>query len=158
MKLRILTLVFTMVSGYCAMAQIHPRVLGVRFGGGSMGSAEFSYQQGLSEVTRLELDLGWGGNSHVTTLNIVGIYHWWWNIDGGLNWYVGPGAALGLHSYDNDPGYINVAIGGQIGLEYDLSVKERPFLVSVDVRPMWDFLGKNNGLGWGSSIGFRYIF
>jgi hypothetical protein len=157
MKQCLLIFVFTMGLAFNTIAQIHPRTLGVRLGGGTLGSAELSYQQAFSDINRLELDLGWGGSIFINQMNIIGIYHWLWNIDGGLNWYIGPGVALGLHSYKDDPGYLNVSLGGQIGIEYDFSVKNRPILLSIDARPMWDFLGKNERLGWGSSIGIRYI-
>lgn len=139
-------------------AQVRPRAIGARLGGGSLGSAEFSYQQATGEANRIEIDLGWGGNRDWNRLNIVGIYHWVYNIDGGFNWYAGPGAALGLHAYQSDPGYLNIALGGQLGVEYDFTERGTNLLVSLDVRPMWDFLGKNNGLGWGSSFGIRYLF
>ncbi|HPB04616.1 MAG TPA: hypothetical protein PKV50_00080 [Prolixibacteraceae bacterium] len=152
----VLLIVASMAIG--AQAQISPHAIGLRLGGGSLGSAELSYQHGLGSANRLEFDLGWGGNSSWNRMNIVGVYHWLWNIDGGLNWYVGPGAALGLYSYKGDPGYVNVAIGGQIGLEYNFSKKGAPILLSIDARPMWDFLGDNAGLGWGAALGIRYTF
>jgi hypothetical protein len=86
------------VLGLSAHAQIKPHAIGLRLGGGSLGSAEISYQHKLNNKNRLEFDLGWGGNSNWNRLNIIALYHWLWNIDGGLNWYVGPGGALGFHT------------------------------------------------------------
>ncbi|HNW49475.1 MAG TPA: hypothetical protein PKH79_00250 [Prolixibacteraceae bacterium] len=158
MKKHVIALALAMGFGFSASAQINSHAIGLRLGGGSLGNAEISYQHKLSNENRLEFDLGWGGNSNWNRMNIVGLYHWLWNIDGGLNWYVGPGGALGFYSYHNDPGYINVAIGGQIGLEYDFNKKGAPILLSLDARPMWDFLGDNAGLGWGAALGIRYTF
>jgi hypothetical protein len=142
-----------------ANAQINPHALGLRFcGNGNINGAELSYQHKLSRSNRLEFDLGWGGNRNWSRLNLIGIYHWQWNIDGGLNWYVGPGGAIGLYSYKGADGYMNIALGGQIGLEYNFNKKGAPILLSLDARPMWDFLGDNSGLGWGAALGLRYTF
>lgn len=85
-------------------------------------------------------------------------HSWVWNIDGGLNWYIGPGASIGFYSYDNDAAYLNLALGGQIGLEYDLTPSGTPILFSIDARPMWDFIGNNNGFGWGAALSIRYTW
>jgi hypothetical protein len=159
MKKVIALLFATLAVCAIAQAQLNPHALGLRFSGnGSINGAELSYQHKLSNENRLEFDLGWGGNSSWNRMNLVGIYHWNWNIDGGLNWYVGPGAALGFYSYKGTPGYINISLGGQLGLEYDFNKKNAPLLLSLDVRPMWDFLGDNSGLGWGAAVGLRYTF
>lgn len=159
MKKIVLMLLVVISLGFTAQAQINPHALGLRFGGnGSINGAELSYQHKLSSANRLEFDLGWGGNSNWNRLNLIGVYHWLWNIEGGLNWYVGPGAALGLYSYKGAEGYMNIALGGQIGIEYDFTKKGAPILLSLDARPMWDFLGDNAGLGWGAALGLHYTF
>lgn len=145
--------------GLYAEAQVNPHAIGLRIGGnGDINGAEISYQHGLSESNRLELDLGFGGNSTHSRFGLVGIYHWDWNIDGGFNWYLGPGAGLGYYNKDGSDGYVNVAIGGQIGIEYDFNANSAPILLSLDVRPMWDFIGDNAGFGWGIALGIRYTW
>jgi hypothetical protein len=144
---------------YYANAQVNPHAIGLRLGGnGDVNGVELSYQKGFSEVNRLELDLGFGGNSHQSRFYLAGIYHWDWNITEGLNWYIGPGAGLGYYSNDDSDDYVNVALGGQIGLEYDFNSLDAPILLSLDVRPMWDFIGDNAGLGWGAALGIRYTW
>lgn len=153
---------FLVISGilfafiFSIKAQVNPHALGIRLGGGDFVGGEVSYQQGLSSSNRLEFDLGIGGNSRLSNLYLSGIYHWNWNLTDGLNWYVGPGATVGLYNYDND-GRINLALGGQIGLEYDFSKLDVPLLVSLDTRPMWNFVG-STGFGWGVALGVRYIW
>jgi hypothetical protein len=148
---------------YHLKAQVNPHAIGLRIGGnGDVNAVELSYQKGFSKVNRLELDLGFGGNSHHNRFFLAGIYHWDWNITEGLNWYVGPGAGIGYYSYDNtydnSDDYVNIAIGGQIGLEYDFNTLDVPILLSLDVRPMWDFIGDNAGLGWGLALGVHYTW
>ena len=142
-----------------AQAQINPHAIGLRLGGnGVVNGAEISYQHGLGDSNRLEFDLGSGVNSSQSRLFLAGIYHWDWNITEGLNWYIGPGASLGFYTYDGFDGYVNIAIGGQIGLEYDFNQHDVPILLSLDARPMWDFIGDNAGLGWGAALGVRYTW
>lgn len=159
MKKTILITLFIFALGYLAQAQVNPHAIGLRFGGnGTVNGGELSYQHGMGDANRLELDLGFGGNKTHNRMFLAGIYHWDWNLTGGLNWFVGPGASVGFYTYDNDPGYLNVALGGQIGLEYDFNTMGAPILLSLDARPMWDFLGSNAGLGWGTSFGLRYTW
>jgi hypothetical protein len=157
-KFLFFTLVIFCMSNYLD-AQVNPHAIGLRFGGnGDINAVELSYQKGFSELNRLELDLGFGGNSHHSRAFLAGIYHWDWNITEGLNWYIGPGAGLGYYSYDESEDYINIALGGQIGLEYDFNTLDAPILLSLDARPMWDFVGDNSGLGWGIALGVRYTW
>ncbi|MGM0505356.1 MAG: hypothetical protein ACQESQ_12090, partial [Bacteroidota bacterium] len=123
---------------------------------------EISYQHGISDVNRLELDLSFGTRSHQHRMFMAGIYnrmflaviyHWNWNIVGGLNWYIGPGA-----SYYNSEDYINVGIGGQTGLEYDFNQLDLPILISIDARPMWGVFGNESSLGLVASLGVRYTW
>lgn len=154
----VILFIFISVSFY-ATAQVNSQAIGIRAGGnGVISGAEISYQYGLSNLNRLELDFGFRANNNQSRLFIVGIYHWNWNITEGLNWYIGPGAGVGLYSYDNDAGYFNIALGGQIGIEYDFNTLDVPILLSLDARPMWDFLGDNSGLGWGAALGIRYTW
>jgi hypothetical protein len=144
---------------YYANAQVNPHAIGLRFGGnGDVNSAELSYQHGLNDINRLELDLGFGYNKNHNRVFLAGIYQWDWNITDGLNWYIGPGAALGFDSYEDSDPYLNIGLGGQIGLEYDFNTLNAPILLSLDVRPMWDFLGDNAGFGWGVALGVRYTW
>ena len=144
---------------YSVQAKINPHALGVRFGGdGTVNAAEFSYQQKVTDFNRMEFDLGFGTGNNQDRLYLVGIYHWDWNLSGGLNWFIGPGASIGLYSNEDSNSYINLALGGQLGLEYDFSHLNAPILLSLDARPMWDFIGDDVGLGWGVSLGVRYIW
>jgi len=155
MKKLFLFIVFISL-GAMAAAQISPHALGGRlYGGDTFSAAELSYQKGLNSRNRLELDGSFAFKKDFTRIAIVGIYHWDWKIVGGLNWYVGPGASLSFDNYNNNS-YVNIGIGGQIGIEYKF--KDLPLLISLDARPMWDFLGDVNGLGWGAALGIRYTW
>jgi len=139
-------------------AQVNPRAIGLRLGGdGNVNGAEISYQHGMGSANRLELDLGFSGNKDHDRMYVAGIYHWDWIIFDAFNWYVGPGATLGFRSYKNKDNYLNIGVGGQIGIEYDFSGKA-PILLSLDARPMWNLLGHDGGLGGGIALGVRYIW
>lgn len=154
-----LTLIFALLCiGVFSYAQMNPRTIGLRLGGGSYSGAEVTYQQTMGDANRLELDLGFGASKVHSRLYLAGIYHWNWNLASNLNWYIGPGASIGYWTWDGFDPYINLGIGGQIGIEYDLKAKDFPFLLSLDVRPMWDLFGDNAGVGYGMALGIRYIW
>jgi hypothetical protein len=158
-----IVMIFALAIGFttAGISQVNSNAIGARFGYyNTFGSGvELSYQKGLSERNRLELDLGifsrkdWGG------FGLAAIYHWDWNIVSGLNWYIGPGAAISMFSNrSNSSTYIDLGIGGQIGLEFDFQELGAPLLVSLDSRPMWSLVGDYRGIGWGSALSLRYIF
>lgn len=160
-KLLFFAIVFASFS-ISAYSQVNPHAIGARLVGNSdILGAEITYQHGISDANRVEVDLGWGSNTHHHRINVTGIYHWDWNITAGLNWYVGPGLALGMYKYDyiNDT-YINLGLGGQLGLEYDFTSLGTPIMISIDGRPMWDFNGSNDykGFGWNAAFSVRYTF
>ncbi|XOV65864.1 MAG: hypothetical protein ACFHU9_09525 [Fluviicola sp.] len=158
------------------------RAIGLRLGPSNFGNAaEVSYQHGFSEKNRLELDFGLRSNYHYNIIGLSVIYHWRWNIDGGLNWYIGPGGQLGFynhrhnhshghghghghphyHDHDDDDFRESGAIlniGGQIGLEYDFNEHGVPIQLSIDTRPMWGFLNYYRGPWYGGALGIRYTF
>ncbi len=153
---RLLLFIAVISIGVLASAQISSKALGARiYGGDNFSGAELSFQKGLNDRNRLELDASFGFNSDNSRVALFAIYHWVWNLAGGFNWYMGPGASLMYDSYDNNS-YVNVGVGGQIGIEYNF--RDLPILVSLDARPMWDFLGDVNGLGWGGALGLRYTW
>ena len=144
---------------------IADNALGLRIGDSDGFGAEVSYQIGLSENNRLELDLGLRSSSNYNGFKLAGIYQWVWNIDGGFNWYAGPGAGLGSYSSkykDNDDRYLKnqtfVFIGGDIGIEYIFDI---PLMLSLDFRPEFA-LGDNDyrsdNLGFDIALGIRYRF
>lgn len=155
---------FTLIllfSGVYASAQVNPHAIGIRGGSGNFGlGGEISYQHGLGDAHRIELDFGARGNNrdyqHVA---VTAIYHWVWNITEGLNWYIGPGAQVGLYNdrLDRNDG-ITLGVGGQIGIEYDLNQHNLPLLIGLDTRPMFGFNGGTSGIGYGGAFSLRYTF
>lgn len=152
-------------------AQVHAHAIGLRGGYSEYygNGGELTYQLGLGEKNRLELDLGsyrrknWNngigwGSSDYRILSITGVYHWVWNIKDGLNWFVGPGAQIIFYNEknydDNDGAYLS--IGGQIGLEYDFSQHGAPLQLGLDYRPMFLF-GWYESYGHGAALSLRFL-
>ena len=170
MKKLILILSLIVLGSPTSFAQNSGNAIGLRGGSGNFGyGPELSYQKAIGSRNRLELDFGWRGNPNVGAIGISAIYHWTWNITGGLNWYLGPGAQAGFYSYrDFRPGHpywdeypesgAFLGIGGQIGLEYDFNVHGAPIQLSIDSRPMFGFLNYYSGFGYGGALGIRYTF
>jgi hypothetical protein len=144
---------------------IAENALGLRLGDSDGFGAEISYQRALGTDNRLELDLGIRNGNNYDGFKLAGIYQWVWNIDGGFNWYAGPGAGIASYSYDYrknderiDDSETFVFIGGDIGIEYNFDI---PLLLSLDFRPEFG-LGndrfENNDLGFDIALGIRYQF
>ena len=152
MKKFILVLVAVVALGFAGNAQ---NAIGVRGAFGNSTSAELSYLHGLGSANRLELDLGWHNfKDWGSYINLTGIYQWNFNISGGLGWFAGLGANVGLYTGRNDNN-IGLGFDAQIGLEYKFNI---PLQVSIDFRPQWDILGAGSGFGYGVALGIRYCF
>lgn len=143
---------------------ISENAIGLRIGDSDGFGAEVSYQRALGSNNRLELDLGLRSGSDYNGFKLAGIYQWVWNIDGGFNWYAGPGAGLGSYGYK----YYDVNdrkvksnqtfgfIAGDIGIEYIFDI---PLMLSLDFRPEIAFGNDyNDDLDFDIALGIRYRF
>ena len=136
---------------------IADHALGLRLGGSNGVGTEISYQHGLSENNRLELDLGWSNREDNDAFRLTGLYQWVWNIEGGFNWYAGFGAGIGsISSNNNDADGLFITGAGNIGIEYDFDF---PLLLSLDFRPEIGIVnGYDEDLGFDLALGIRYQF
>lgn len=146
--------------------EIRKNALGLRVGDNDGFGGEISYQRGLGDNNRLELDLGWRDSRNWDAVKLVGLYQWVWNIDGGFNWYAGVGGGVGSWSYDGpgnpDPdGGTFLLAAGDIGIEYVFDI---PLQLSLDFRPELYF-GDNrddfdnyDSFGPDIALGIRFTF
>ena len=154
-EMKKLLLVFVAIIGFAFAANAQQHNLGVRLGTGG----ELSYQMGIGEINRLEVDLGVNGflnwkDYHYFAL--TGIFQWHWYLVDKFGIYVGPGAQVSfVQPKAEQDAYFNVSLGGQVGIDYEFPV---PLQLSLDFRPMWNFLGYYSGFGWGTCLGIRYMF
>lgn len=164
-----------MLAGMAFTAQsqeIAKNALGLRLGDNDGFGGEISYQRGLGDNNRLELDLGWRDSKNYDALKLVGLYQWVWNIEGGFNWYAGVGAGIGSWSYnDLPPAYrgddngVFLLAAGDIGIEYkfdfplQLSLDFRPELYFADGRNDNEYYGNRyNSFGPDIALGARFTF
>jgi hypothetical protein len=140
---------------------ISKNALGLRLGDNDGFGGEISYQRGLGDNNRLELDLGFRNNNNFDAFKLTGLYQWVWNIEGGFNWFAGVGGGLGSWSYDNnnfkDDGTFIFA-AGDIGIEYNFDV---PIQLSLDFRPELYFNSdgyRNDNFGSDIALSIRYRF
>lgn len=134
--------------------QIADNTIGLRFGGGNGVGTEISYQRGLGDNNRLEVDLGWSNRDDLDAFRLTGLYHWVWNIEGGFNWYAGAGAGIGsIDRRDDDEIFLSAA--GNVGIEYNFDF---PMLVSLDFRPEIGLINYYDDLGFDVALGIRYQF
>jgi len=149
---------------FSAQAQEIPKnALGLRLGDNDGFGGEISYQRGLGDNNRLELDLGWRDSKYYDAVKVTGLYQWVWNIEDGFNWYAGVGGGLGSYDIDSkydgpgvDDGGTFVFVAGDIGIEYQFDF---PLQLSLDFRPELYFNDDyNDGKNFGPDIalGIRY--
>ncbi len=145
---------------------ISENAIGLRLGDSDGFGAEVSYQRAVgSDNNRLEFDLGIRNGKNYDGFKLVGLYQWVWNIDGGFNWYAGPGAGLASYNYkyrangnDFDDDYTFAFLAGDIGIEYNFDI---PLMISLDFRPefgLGDSDYRNDNLDFDIGIGIRYQF
>ncbi|MFT3738569.1 MAG: hypothetical protein QM786_07405 [Breznakibacter sp.] len=153
---------FALMLGTVAFAQINDHALGLRLGGSNSVSNEISYQHGLSNKNRFEADLGLRNHKYYSAFSLSGVYQWVWGIESGFSWYAGVGGQLGSWSWkdkysgDDDSGTW-LAVLGQIGIEYQFT--EIPIQISIDTRPSIGLVNYNSELGyWDLALGIRYTF
>lgn len=145
---------------------ISKNALGLRLGDNDGFGGELSYQRGLGDNNRLELDLGWRNSNDVDAFKLTGLYQWVWNIEGGFNWYAGVGGGIGSWSYDRRIGNNRVEdsgtflfAAGDIGIEYNF--QEAPIQLSLDFRPELYFNSddfRNDSFGPDIALGIRFRF
>jgi len=144
-------------------ALIADNAIGLRIGDSDGFGTEVSYQRAVGgDNNRLEFDLGIRSNKNFDAFRITGLYHWVWNIDGGFNWYVGPGAGLAFVDFDNDrfnddrdDSETYAYVAGDIGIEYNFDF---PLLLSLDFRPELGFGDFNDDIDFDIALGVRYQF
>lgn len=145
--------------------EISKNAIGVRIGDSDGFGVEANYQRAIgTNNNRLEFGLGIRDNRNFSAFKLVGLYEWVWNIDGGFNWYAGPGAGVGQVRV-NDGRFENgrfeddnetfVFAAGVVGVEYSFDF---PLLVSVDVRPEFGFGDYRDDLDLDIALSARYQF
>lgn len=140
--------------------EIADHAIGLRLGSSGGFGTEISYQNGLGDNNRLELDLGWESQDEFDAFKLVGLYQWVWNIEGGFNWYLGAGAGVGTYDFgDNealeDESEFFALIAGDIGIEYNFDF---PLLLSLDFRPEIGLNDYGDDVDFDIALGIRYQF
>lgn len=159
MKKYIFLILLAVAFGYEGTAQeISKNALGLRLGDNDGFGPEINYQRAIGGNNRLEFGLAWHNHKHHDGVKITGIYQWVWNIDGGFNWYAGPGAGFGIVNYDDHHNHGDndsyAFLTGTVGMEYNFDI---PLMISLDARPQFN-LGYNDDLGFDIGLGIRYQF
>jgi hypothetical protein len=149
------------LSAYSVNGQISKHALGLRLGGGDGFGPEISYQHKLSNVNRLEFDLGVYTSNVYSAWGLAGVYQWVWNIDDAFSWYAGAGGRMGSLSWDHNK-YVGpegdgifLSVAGDVGIEYSFPVGIQ---VSLDARPEIGLI--NHGDAFVNNVAFsvRYRF
>lgn len=166
MRLAFLMFILTFMLTGVAHAQIPEHSLGLRYGAVFGLGTEISYQHGLSDKNRLEMDFGY--NSRYEYINglkqdynswaLNGLYHWVWKLNEQLNWYAGGGAKIGFWSSSQkyDSRYNNgifLSVIGDTGIEYAFP---GGIQLGLNARPEVGLY--NQGIGVNVGFALRYQF
>jgi len=164
-----LSLMIIAVIGFGIQSQaqeISKNAIGLRLGDSDGFGTEVNYQRAVgSNNNRLEFGLGWKSNNNIDAYKAVGLYEWVWNIDGGFNWYAGPGLGIGRVDFDkrfkderidiDNDGETFVFAAGVVGIEYNFDI---PLLLSLDFRPEFGFGDYRDDVDFDIALGVRYQF
>lgn len=150
-----LMLMAVIALGVSVAANAQPRAIGARLGWGF----EASYQHTVKNADFVELDLGLFTHS----VNLNAIYDFMiaqpnWTSRGEWGFYAGPGASIGFGVLGDDDGNFNIAVAGQVGLEYTFWF---PLQLSFDIKAqLGGGLGHDPGFYWGvgPALSVRYRF
>jgi hypothetical protein len=149
------------LTAYIGSAQVSNHAIGLRLGGGDGFGPEISYQHGLSDLNRLEFDLGIYTSHTYSAWGLAGIYQWVWKIDDGFNWYAGAGGRIGSWSWDHnnyvgtDSDGIFISAAGDVGIEYTFPIRIQ---VSLDARPEIGLINKGDFFRTNVAFSVRYNF
>ena len=131
--------------------------IGLRIGDNNGFGTEISYQRALSDINRLEIDLGWRSGENFDGFQLTGLYQWVWQLDGQFNWFAGAGAGGGVANNigDGDDSDTFLFAAGVVGIEYQFNI---PLQVAVDTRPVIGFSDFNDDLSFDIALSVRYNF
>ncbi|GAB2816814.1 hypothetical protein [Ferruginibacter profundus] len=132
-----------------ANSNTYKNAIGVKvWDGGGVSFKHFFDSKNAGEL----IGYFWGHGARIT-----GLYEIHGDIAnaGGLKWYIGPGAHVGVYNSSYGDGAF-FGVDGVLGLDYKL--KKAPLNFSLDWQPSFEF-GDNRGFagGWGG-LGIRYTF
>ena len=157
---RLLLAMALILSVYMVNAQFSNNAIGLRLGGGDGFGTEISFQHRLSDVNRLELDLGMISGSNYQAWSLAGIHQWVWNIDKEFNWFAGVGGRIGSWSWQNsykgnDNGGFLLGVVGNVGIEYSFPVGIQ---LGLDYRPEIGLINHDKAFGNNIALSIRYQF
>lgn len=159
-KLFLATILIASFSTFTQAQGIADNAIGLRLGDSDGFGAEVSYQRALSDINRLEVDLGWRSGNKFDGFKLTGLYQWVWVLDGDFNWYTGAGGGIASYNFDNlppgvDDSETSIFVAGNIGVEYNFGI---PLLVALDFRPELGFGDFNDDLDFDIALSVRYKF
>lgn len=165
-RIFLISVIFLGAMTQLSAQEISKNAIGLRLGDSDGFGAEISYQRAIKENNRLEFDFGWRDGNNYDGVKLIGLYQWVWNIDGGFNWYAGPGAGFAAYDihYRNHPVYGEyddsdafIILTGTVGIEYSFDF---PLQLSLDARPEFGFGNADyrDDLTFDVGLGVRYQF
>lgn len=126
--------------------EMSDNAIGLRFNNKDGLGASISYQKKMTDLNRLEINLGL--RNEFSSFKGTGLYQWVWNLENQFNWYAGFGGGF-------DSGFSALYGAGIVGIEYNFNA---PILISLDYRPEVGITGNYDGIGNSFAFAIRYQF
>mgnify|MGYP000851054912 FL=1 len=140
-KLIIAILLFICSINTSEAQEIAKNAVGIRVGSFNSFVGEVAYQRGLSDIDRLEFNLGYKKSTEdIDSFKFTSLYQWVWYIDKRFYWFLGAGGGLGFWTNDSKDDVYNgefIFATGDIGIEY--SFCDTPITLALDYRPEMNF-------------------
>lgn len=134
--------------------------IGIRIGENDGFRNEITYQVQVSDMNRVEANLGYRSNPDYEVSKATALFQWVWFIEEDFNWYAGFGSSIGnwnskTETYtDNDGLFVKADVN--IGLEY---IFKGPWMLSLDLRPEFVVVGNfGDNPDFDLGLAVRYLF
>ncbi len=151
---RIVVIFALLLAFQMADAKNYTNAIGLKGGAGG----GITYKHFFTNTNPIEFDLSFGDG----WLFLLGNYQWHFTTSAKqFEWYLGVGAhafniSTGTSGFGGSSDATIVGVNGLAGLEY--AFKEVPFVISVDITPMYTLGSNSNFLYWSGGLGIKYYW
>lgn len=150
-----------MLSVFALSAQVYsPNTIGIRIGENDGFRNELTYQFRVTDMNRVEANLGYRSNPDYEVFKATALFQWVWFLEEDFNWYAGFGSSIGnwnskKDTYSDNDGLF-VKADANIGLEY---IFKGPWKLSLDLRPEFVVAGNfGDSTDFDLGLAIRYLF
>ena len=171
---KLLTLLVLVSLGLTSLqAQDYHKAIGLKAGGGTLGTAGINFKTFISSENALDLTLSFGnlggvGGSYYSFTGLYEVHTNAFDVDA-LNWYYGGGLNINMINYsytfmgvNHSSSNIGLGVLGVLGIEY--TIPDIPVCIALDIEPglfynKYNSLANSNDIYFGmqGALAIRYV-